>query len=260
MFKLPFLNILSNLSSVGPYVLLDKLVSRVFEFFQPFFQFKNVQLFKSSLISVDDLLCSIDRALYLDSKKLLSDNPPLVNDFTKQSYLGGSSSVLLLYFFTRLLQPKYVVETGVAAGFSSYSILLGLSHNQMGNLFSSDLPYFRQSEPLRFIGSAVPEFLADRWNLSLDGDLSFSRRLPHNLPLSSVKLLHYDSDKSFRGRSRFYRSIFPYLSSDAVLIFDDIEDNSHFACLSRHFKNSVVKTIFFNNKFIGIILPASLYS
>ena len=152
MFKLPFLNILSNLSSVGPYVLLDKLVSRVFEFFQPFFQFKNVQLFKSSLISVDDLLCSIDRALYLDSKKLLSDNPPLVNDFTKQSYLGGSSSVLLLYFFTRLLQPKYVVETGVAAGFSSYSILLGLSHNQM-NLFSSDLPYFRQSEPLRFIGS-----------------------------------------------------------------------------------------------------------
>ena len=37
--------------------------------------------------------------------------------------LGGSAQIELIYFLTRYLKPKIVFETGVAAGFSSASIL-----------------------------------------------------------------------------------------------------------------------------------------
>ena len=46
----------------------------------------------------------------------------------------------LLYVISRILKPQTVVETGVAAGTSSFGILSALCDNHYGHLYSIDLP------------------------------------------------------------------------------------------------------------------------
>ena len=47
--------------------------------------------------------------------------------------LGGGGNYTLLYFLVRKFKPKIVVETGVAAGWSSLAILRALANNFEGN-------------------------------------------------------------------------------------------------------------------------------
>ena len=113
--------------------------------------------------------------------------------------LGGGGAYDLLYFVTRLLRPTTVVETGVAAGFSSRAFLTALRENGQGQLHSSDFPYFRIERPERFVGYLVEPDLRDDWDLHILGDHK-------NLPLiagkaETIDLLHYHSDKSYAGRS-----------------------------------------------------------
>ena len=72
-----------------------------------------------------------------------------------QYNLGGGADYPLLYFLTRYLNPENVLETGVAAGFSSYAILSALQKNRKGTLYSSDFPYLRIKNPERYIGIVV---------------------------------------------------------------------------------------------------------
>ncbi|MEM4483260.1 MAG: hypothetical protein QXS19_05035 [Candidatus Methanomethylicia archaeon] len=46
----------------------------------------------------------------------------------------------LLYCLIRLIRPAIVVETGVASGIFSLSILQALNCNDYGHLYSIDLP------------------------------------------------------------------------------------------------------------------------
>ena len=79
----------------------------------------------------------------------------------------------LLYFLIRYHQPERVVETGVAAGFSSQAILAALEANGGdGRLWSSDLPYVRKRASSSLVGVLVDERLRRRWHLRLDGDRS----------------------------------------------------------------------------------------
>ena len=67
----------------------------------------------------------IDKDLW---EETLSEMDVLKNDANKilseiQVDLGGGGNYYLLYFLVRKVNPKIVVETGVAAGWSSLSIL-----------------------------------------------------------------------------------------------------------------------------------------
>jgi predicted O-methyltransferase YrrM len=140
--------------------------------------------------------------------------------------LGGGGSIELLYFMVRLRQPNLVLETGVAAGWSSWAILAALERNGSGRLKSSDFPYFRIQDPERYIGILVPDDLKHRWDFAVEGD---RKNLSTLLTDSDrVDLVHYDSDKSRPGRDWFVKAVEPYLSPGAVLIWDDIEDNLAF--------------------------------
>ena len=82
----------------------------------------------------------------------------------------SSASIPLLYLLVRALQPRIVVETGVAAGHSSSSILLALKENGQGDLYSIDLPSKKRLEDgniyqAKEAGYAVPYKLRHRWNL-----------------------------------------------------------------------------------------------
>ena len=85
--------------------------------------------------------------------------------------LGGGGHYPLLHFLTRHLKPQAVVETGVAAGWSSRAILTALKSNANdGKLYSSDFPYFRYKNPEKYVGFVVDEELKQNWNLFIDGD------------------------------------------------------------------------------------------
>lgn len=163
--------------------------------------------------------------------------------------LGGGGNYPLLYFMTRFMKPGTVLETGVAAGWSSQAVLRALHRNGVGHLYSSDFPYFRYDNPERYVGYIVDPALKDRWTLKIDGDRN---NIPALLAAAgTIDLFHYDSDKSVQGRTFAYECVAPQLSAQALVIFDDIQDNLHF----RDFvtaRRAPFKVFAFGGKFIGL--------
>ena len=140
--------------------------------------------------------------------------------------LGGGADCRLLYFLVRRLKPATVVETGVASGYSSASVLSALRSNGSGRLFSSDFPYFRLERPEQFVGVLVDPAMRDGWTLLLKGD---RQNLPQiTRQVSRIDLLHYDSDKSRAGRTMAMKILAPKITSDTIVVMDDIQDNLFF--------------------------------
>lgn len=163
---------------------------------------------------------------------------------------GGAAAFDLLYFLVRFRKPRTVVETGVAAGWSSAAILGALGANGAGDLYSSDLPYLRQRSARAHIGILVPAEARGRWTLMTDGD---RRNLPKIVrQAGEIDLFHYDSDKSRAGRAFATNLVRPHLSPNALLIFDDIQDNLHFAELAAALA-SPFHVFQRHKKFLGLI-------
>lgn len=166
--------------------------------------------------------------------------------------LGGGGSLELLYFWTRKVKPRYILETGVAAGWSSYAFLLAIKKNALGILLSSDLPYFRIKDPEKFIGILVPnELKGSHWRMEIQGDdLNFRHLLTANIKLQVV---HYDSDKRKNGRKRFFSTIESFLDDNSVVIMDDIQNNLAFKEYVEAGNKSFV-VIESEGKYVGIAL------
>lgn len=156
-----------------------------------------------------------------------------INLGTEGVRVGGPALYELLYFLVRYLGPANVVETGVAAGWSSRAILDAMRANDYGRLVSVDLPYSRLESMVGKphisddqVGLMVDDHLRDRWSLLVGSD---RERLPVALSLAGkVDLLHYDSDKDYDGRAWAMKTAEPVLSPDATIVMDDIRDNSFF--------------------------------
>lgn len=169
---------------------------------------------------------------------------------------GGGGAYHLIYFLTRLLRPGVVIETGVAAGFSSRAFLRAMEVNGRGRLLSSDFPYFRVARPERYVGYLVEDRLRTGWTLLLKGD---RQNLPDMMSaMSAIDLFHYDSDKSYAGRAFAYQQVAPLLSEEAVVIFDDVQDNWYFRDLVR---DQPFRVFEFEGKWVGLTGgPARLYA
>jgi predicted O-methyltransferase YrrM len=161
----------------------------------------------------------------VDFRQTVKDRADELSDElgTKVGY-GARSD--LLYFVTRWMRPQVVVETGVAYGYSSFTVLSALARNGGGRLYSSDFPFFRERDPEQLVGSMVPPAMRDGWVLLTKGD---DANLPVILEqIDRIDLLHYDSDKSYAGRRRAFDLLLPHLASDGAVVMDDIEDNTFF--------------------------------
>jgi len=164
--------------------------------------------------------------------------------------LGGGGHYPLLYFLTRRLEPAVVVETGVAAGFSSAAFLAGMAKNGRGHLYSSDFPAFRLSRPEEHVGTLVAPDLRPRWTLSLRGD---RRNLPAILETAGpVNLFHYDSDKTYSGREFAMNAIAPHLAAGAVVVMDDIQDNLFFRDYVTR-RTGPFRVFAFEGKYVGVV-------
>lgn len=164
--------------------------------------------------------------------------------------LGGAANLPLLYQITESIQAKKVIETGVAYGWSSLSILLSISKRNDSKLWSIDLPYV-SFDNSKWVGCAVPSFLNSYWKLMRYADRD---GLPKAISeAKSVDLVHYDSDKTIEGRLFAYPLIWETLREGGILISDDIGDNMAFAyfCKKTNKKPIIIKD---SNKYQGILI------
>ena len=166
--------------------------------------------------------------------------------------LGGGAGIPLLYALVRHRKPAVVVETGVAAGFSSASILAAMDKNGQGKLYSSDFPYFRIPNPVKYVGVVVPQNLKARWDLHVKGD-------ENNLPAiaaktdAAVDIFHYDSDKSYKGRTFAMSVIGPKMAASGIIVMDDIQDNAYFHDIVTRGVSKPWCVLAYEGKYIGVI-------
>tara|TARA_B100000035_G_C21030576_1_gene568203 strand:- start:1731 stop:2501 length:771 start_codon:yes stop_codon:yes gene_type:complete len=167
--------------------------------------------------------------------------------------LGGGGNYLLLYFLIRKIIPYNIVETGVAAGWTSLAALRALNKNGKGFLYSSDFPYFRLKNPEKYIGYlAKDEKNKENWFLDIRGDEVALPEIMKKLNNQDIDILHYDSDKSYSGRVNALEILSSKLNSKTIIIFDDIQDNLHFRDFVK-INNKSYSVLEFEGKFIGIV-------
>ena len=140
---------------------------------------------------------------------------------------------LTLYLFIRLLKPEFVIETGVAHGKSSAAILLGLHHNQVGQLLSLDvvpdgnLPDgSTTSMSGRETGWLVPEFLRNRWNLVIEDSVGYLRRAKREGLIGQVDFFFHDSLHTFEHLSSELDEISSIMSNSGLIVADNMEMES----------------------------------
>ncbi|MCU1662460.1 MAG: hypothetical protein QOI36_739 [Pseudonocardiales bacterium] len=143
--------------------------------------------------------------------------------------MGYDASVDLawaIYAVTRHLQPRHVVETGVARGVTSRIILEALRENgNGGRLHSVDLPpvveHWHDQSTI-----AVPAHLRSGWDY-LRG--SSRRVLPDLLKsLGTLQLFIHDSLHTYANMTREITTAWAHLESGGLLICDDVECNYAF--------------------------------
>lgn len=163
--------------------------------------------------------------------------------------MGGAGSMVMLYNICKYFQPKSILETGVAYGWSTLSILSALE-NENAELVSIDMPYPKMGNESN-VGCVVHPFLRNRWTLIRKPDIL---GVPIALrKLGKIDLCHYDSDKSYRGRKWAHMKLWESLNVNGIYIEDDINDNIAFQEFSIELgiKPIIVKC---KDKFLGIIV------
>lgn len=158
----------------------------------------------------------------------------LVRKWSKQfssqrtGFMDFSCSALL-YHLVRWLRPRVVVETGVANGISSTFILSAMEANKKGQLYSIDWPGDRE---LSFLpkgmetGWMVPAELRSRWTLQIgrtDENLA-----PLLASIENIDMFLHDSDHSYETMMYEYKTAWPYLEKNGLLLSDDAKMNTAF--------------------------------
>ena len=118
-----------------------------------------------------------------------------------------------------LARPAVMIETGVALGFTTATVLAAMHANGHGRLHSIDLPAL-QYDPDDPVGRAVPDELKDRWELEL-GD---SRDLLPALAarVAPIDVFLHDALHTYASQMREYRTVWPHLRPGGVLVSDDV--------------------------------------
>lgn len=97
----------------------------------------------------------------------------------------------------------------------------------------------------------VADDLKRDWRLFIDGDrVNFSKIFDE---VQSVDLFHYDSDKSYVGRQFAMETIKSKLVKNAIVIFDNINDNTHFYDYVTYCQCVNFKVFRFEGKYVGLI-------
>lgn len=169
--------------------------------------------------------------------------------FMNKMFSHGQScnyQALFLFGATRLLRLKNVIETGVASGRSSTSILEAMKKNNEGRLCSIDLfQEFTGEKPKTYMtsegnteneafipsgkmpGWLIPQNLRDRWELIIGKS---SEKLPQIVNnMNSVDLFFHDSEHSYDNMTFEFNTVWNKIPEGGLLVCDDYKWNDAFA-------------------------------
>lgn len=204
---------------------------------------------EATTLSPSDAFSIIKSTLNLDNSLVPSDfSSPVV----PSGFPGGANSHFIFNLIL-FVKPQIVIETGVGFGISSNAILQALSINSKGYLYSIDRPAFFAKRSDLDIGKAVDTSLRSRWNLFLGVDRDLLPRILSSINLSFPIIFHYDSDKSYFGRSWAFDYMYKFSPKGSILISDDSSDNFSFFDFCK--KHSLTPfTLKYNNKFLSFTI------
>ena len=111
--------------------------------------------------------------------------------------MGGPGNIELVYYISEHLQATRVIETGVAYGWTTLSLLLSMSKRAESKLISIDMPYAKMGNE-DYVGCVVNPDLRKFWKLIRKPDQSALE--PALSEMGTLDFCHYDSDKSYSGR------------------------------------------------------------
>lgn len=138
---------------------------------------------------------------------------------------GDLSLGAIVYAVCRAMQPRVVVETGVAHGVTSAFLLQALACNGKGELWSVDLPPLGRDAEAH-VGTLVPANLRSGWHLRR----GVSRRLLPGIlrAVGTVDIFIHDSLHTHSNMWWEFETVWPMLRPGGLLIADDIENNAAF--------------------------------
>ncbi len=146
----------------------------------------------------------------------------------------------LVYAICRLLYPRHVVETGVAAGDSSRHILRALHENGKGRLVSVDQPGHDRTLSVSGVkgypragvsgpqvpGSLVPEPYRGRWDLVIGKTQDVLEDVLSDC--GSIDIFLHDSEHTYECMMFEYRAAWEHLREGGLLLSDDVSWNPAF--------------------------------
>jgi predicted O-methyltransferase YrrM len=123
----------------------------------------------------------------------------------------------------RLLRPNHVVETGVAKGFTTASILDAIDRNRAGHLYSVELPslYIGYSKQ---VGERIPNRLRGRWTLEFGPSAVVLPRLMNRI--GAVDVFVHDSAANYDNQMTEYRCALSSMPRGGVLISDMLNSDA----------------------------------
>ena len=183
-------------------------------------------------------------------RELFPEEMAAAMDRAKQSKvnMGGAGALDFLYHVTKHVQPKGIIETGVAYGWSSLTFLLASAQSE-GQLRSVDMPYPNMGND-EFVGIVVPQEMRNRWKLYRESDRTGIPKAIRDL--GQIDIIHYDSDKSYSGRWWAYPQLWEALRPGGLFISDDIHDNSAFREFAEHLQMEPI-VVESQEKWVGIL-------
>lgn len=254
MQKFIFYNVLRQAINPKKFpVMIKKVVKRFLDSGGDLSIEENLKWLESQRSDFKELAISLDAALWSEaeraSKSIGEKAAKILGNI--EYNLGGGGAYPFLYWIARYMEPDCIVETGVSAGYSSYSFLLAIKDNGKGRLYSSDFPLFRIPNPENYIGIVVEQSLKKDWILYLDGDEA-------NLPkianiVDKVDIFHYDSDKSYSGRKFAIRIIEKLMDRNGIIVIDDIQNNSYFYDYVKEKRPRAWHVFKFEGKYVGMV-------
>ena len=162
---------------------------------------------------VDDQLNDLPDFLVSENK-----DPGMTIQWSATSELAATT-----YALVKLLKPATVVETGVGAGVSSWTILKAMEENGTGRLVSIDLPT-PNTELLPDVGYLVPAELRHRWDLRTGPS---NRLLPLVLKeFGEIDIFQHDSRHSYSNQLSEYITSWASIKKSGILVSDDVSNDA----------------------------------
>ncbi len=165
----------------------------------------------------------------------------LAGSYYGQNLFGANE----LYAACRLSRPKVVVETGVAAGYSSAYLLQALEDENFGHLYSIDIGRNEFDDVIlpvdRKIGWLVPTSLRSRWTLNIGSSSEMLEPLLEKL--GEINLFYHDSEHSYENMTFEFETVWSHLSAPGIILADNADWNKSFTDFCRRKGVKVVRVM-----------------